>query len=67
MNLDKHHQMFFPLKNILFISSKHEISAVIHLNIYMYTNIQHRTDLQQTAGLLQTSATYAIHCEIYLE
>jgi len=54
---DKNHQTFFPLKNSLFIYIKHEISAVVHFNVSLQTNKQHRTDLLQIVGPLESSAT----------
>ena len=41
---DKHHQTTFPLKNFLFISIKHEISAVVHINISLQSNKQTSLD-----------------------
>ena len=58
---DKHHQTTFPSQNFLFISIKHEISAVFHLNVSLQTNKQtnkhHRTDLLQIAGPLESLPT----------
>jgi len=44
MSWDKHHQTSFPSKNDLFISLKHDISAVVHLEVSLWTNRQRRTD-----------------------
>jgi len=54
---DKHHQTSSPLKNVLFISHNHEISAVVHCDLSVLTNTKHRTDLVHSAGWLETPAT----------
>ena len=41
---DKHHQMTFSLKNLLFISIKHKISAVVHVNVSLQRNNQSSSD-----------------------
>jgi len=54
---DKHQQTSFPSKNVLIISDNSNISAVIHLNLSMEMNKDHRTDLQQIARWWETPAT----------
>jgi len=49
--------MSFPSKNVVLISHKHEISAVIHHDWSLWENIQHRTNLLQIAGRLESCAT----------
>jgi len=58
---DKHQQTSFPMKNVLFISHKHEISTGVHCDLSLLTNTQHQTDLVQIAGRLatRTSGSYA--------
>ena len=48
--------MSFPLMNVLVISIKNEISAVVHHDISLQTLKQHRPDLLQIAGLLESPA-----------
>ena len=45
MSWDKHYQTSFPSKNYHFRSIKHEISAVVHLDVTLWTNKQHQTNL----------------------
>jgi hypothetical protein len=47
MTLDKHPQMSFPSKNVLVISTKHEISAVVYYIACLWTNKQHWTAFLQ--------------------
>jgi len=48
MSWDKHHQTFFLSKHDLLIFIKHEISAVVHLDVSLWTNKQRRTDWQKS-------------------
>jgi len=54
---DQHHQTSFLLENIVVLSIKDKISAIVHVNISLSTNKQHRTDLLQIAGPLNSAAT----------
>jgi len=54
---DKHQQMSFRSYNELLISYNHAISAVVHHNLSLLTNSQHRTYLLQIAGRWETPAT----------
>jgi len=49
--------MSFPSKNVLCICNMNVISAVVHFNLSLWTNIQHRTDSLQIAGLLESPVT----------
>ena len=70
MSSDNHHQTFFPLKNVLFIRIKNEISAIVHHEISLQTYKQHWTDLLRIAGPLESPAAIhsaAIRSRIQLE
>jgi len=53
---DKHQQMSFPLRDVLYISPKDEIPAVVHRDISLEWNWQHRADVVQIAEWLATRA-----------
>jgi len=63
---DKHHQTTFPSKNFLFISIKHEISAVVHFNVSLQTNKQtssaQLTPNCGTVGITWNLQRYAAEC-----
>jgi len=54
---DKHHQTSFPSKHFLLISDNLDISAVIRLELPLYTNKQHRTNLLQIPVHWESPAT----------
>jgi len=54
---DKPQQTFFPSSNVLFIAHNHAILAVVHHNVFLWTNKQHQTDLLHILGLWETPAT----------
>jgi len=58
---DKHIQKIFPSKNILFISFKHEISAVVHSHVFLQTNRQTTWD-----RLTANHGTVGITCHLEL-
>ena len=60
MSWDKYHQTSFLSKNVLFRYIKNGISAVVHHNISLQTNTQHRTDLLQIGGLWNPLQPYAV-------
>jgi len=49
--------MTLPTKNVLFISHKHEISAVIHNCVSLWTHAQHQADSVLITWRLETHAT----------
>ena len=51
-----HHQTSIPSKNVLSISVNQVISAVVHINICLYTIKPHPTDILQIAGLVESDA-----------
>jgi len=59
MSWDKHQQTSFPSKNDLFRSIKHEISAVVHLDVSLKTNKQHRTNLLKLSDRWNPLQLYA--------
>jgi len=61
MSWDKHHQMSFPSQNVLFICIKHEISAVVHHDVSLWTNKQHQTDLMKSHDRWSLLQLYAVH------
>jgi len=54
---DKHHQTSFPSKTVLCICNINEISAVVHFNLTLETNIQHWTNSLPIVALWETPAT----------
>jgi hypothetical protein len=62
----KHHQTTFLSKNFLFISIKHEISAVVHFNVSLQTNKQTSSDRHTanlwTIGITSNLQRYAAGC-----
>jgi len=70
MSWDKHHRTSFLWKNVLLISIKREISAVVHHDISLQTNKHHRTDSLQIAEPLESPAAIrsaAIRSQIQLK
>jgi len=56
LSWDKHHQTSFPSTIGVFISNKHEISAVVDHDVSLWTNQHHPTDWLHVAGTLQSPA-----------
>ena len=54
---DRHHQTSFALRDLLFISCKHQISVLVQLDLSLYLHKQHQTDLLKIAERLVTHAT----------